>query len=155
MDKHTDARNLLGGKVVPLRLGYVGVSRKLFGQKRNSSKVIQYDCIIFEEVKSAFIGNEGLCGPPLKDLCEGDNASYPFIPSNNRPDDNQMFCACNIRDRHSKKRATECLCFRKDESETLSENMEHCDIVALDAQEAFNLEKLLKALQLDLALPAT
>ncbi|KAG2254482.1 hypothetical protein Bca4012_058068 [Brassica carinata] len=64
------------------------------------------------------------------------------------------FCACNNRDRHSKKRATECLCFRKDESETLSENMEHCDIVALDAQVAFNLEKLLKALQLDLALPA-
>ncbi|KAG2314547.1 hypothetical protein Bca52824_017669 [Brassica carinata] len=64
------------------------------------------------------------------------------------------FCACNNRYRHSKKRATECLCFRKDESETLSENMEHCDIVVLDAQVAFNLEKLLKALQLDLALPA-
>ncbi|KAL0845868.1 hypothetical protein Bca101_019114 [Brassica carinata] len=64
------------------------------------------------------------------------------------------FCACNNRDRHSKKRATDCLCFRKDESEMLSENMEHCDIVALDAQVAFNLEKLLKTLQLDLALPA-
>ncbi|KAG2312285.1 hypothetical protein Bca52824_023842 [Brassica carinata] len=67
---------------------------------------------------------------------------------------NSKFCACNNRDRHSKKRATECLCFQKHESETLSENMEHCDIVALDAQVVFNLEKLLKALQLDLALPA-
>ncbi|KAG2261714.1 hypothetical protein Bca52824_068793 [Brassica carinata] len=121
---------------------------------------------------TAFIGNAGLCGPPLKDLCSGDelgvNASYPFIPSNNRPDDDSdgadsetkqksssglsktavvaivlcdvvgiclvgllftycysKFCACN-RDRDSKKRAAECLCFRKDESETLSENVEHC-----------------------------
>lgn len=133
---------------------------------------------------TAFIGNVGLCGPPLKDLCQGDelgfNASYPFIPSNNRPDGGDSetkqksssglsktavvaivlcdvvgiclvgllftycyskFCACN-RDKDSKKRG---LCFRKDESETLSENVEHCDIVALDAQVAFNLEELLKA----------
>ncbi|CAN7026714.1 unnamed protein product [Brassica rapa subsp. trilocularis] len=139
---------------------------------------------------TAFIGNVGLCGPPLKDLCRGDelglNASYPFIPSNNRPDDDSdgdsetkqksssglsktavvaivlcdvigiclvgllftycysKFCACN-RDKDSKKRTAECLCFRREESETLSENVEHCDIVALDAQVAFNLEELLKA----------
>ncbi|KAH0991061.1 hypothetical protein GBA52_002544 [Prunus armeniaca] len=39
----------------------------------------------------------------------------------------------------------ECLCFRKDESETLSENMEQYDLVALDAQVAFDLDELLKA----------
>ncbi|CAH2045944.1 unnamed protein product [Thlaspi arvense] len=144
---------------------------------------------------TAFIGNVGLCGPPLKDLCPGDelglNASYPFIPSNNPPDDSDSnsetkqkssglskssvivivlcdvfgiclvgllftycyskFCACNSEnqfgsEKETKKRTTaECLCFRKDESETLSENVEHCDIVALDAQVAFNLEELLKA----------
>ncbi|KFK33342.1 hypothetical protein AALP_AA5G001600 [Arabis alpina] len=143
---------------------------------------------------TAFIGNTGLCGPPLKDLCSGNelgrNASYPFIPSNNPLDDSDgnsetkqkssglsktaiiaivlcdvigicfvgllftycysKFCACNSENRFgfekdSKKRAAECLCFRKDESETQSENVEHCDIVALDSQVAFNLEELLKA----------
>ncbi|XP_048429074.1 receptor protein kinase-like protein ZAR1 isoform X1 [Pyrus x bretschneideri] len=43
------------------------------------------------------------------------------------------------------KRRKECLCFRKDESETLSENMEHYDLVALDTQVAFDLDELLKA----------
>ncbi|XP_010424856.1 PREDICTED: receptor protein kinase-like protein ZAR1 [Camelina sativa] len=143
---------------------------------------------------TAFIGNTGLCGPPLKDLCPGYelglNASYPFIPSNNKPEDSDSnseakqkssglsksaviaivlcdvvgiclvgllftycyskFCPCNREnqfgfDKESKKRAAECLCFRKDESETLSENVEHCDIVALDTQVVFNLEELLKA----------
>ncbi|KAK9091784.1 hypothetical protein Sjap_024961 [Stephania japonica] len=39
----------------------------------------------------------------------------------------------------------ECLCFRKDESETLSENVEHYDLVPLDAQVSFDLDELLKA----------
>lgn len=39
----------------------------------------------------------------------------------------------------------ECLCFRKDESETLSENVEQYDLVALDTQLAFDLDELLKA----------
>ncbi|CAN8266994.1 unnamed protein product [Cochlearia groenlandica] len=142
---------------------------------------------------TAFIGNTGLCGPPLKDLCPGDelglNSSYPFIPSNNPSNDSDSsnsetkqkssglsksvvvaivlcdvfgiclvgllftycyskFCACNSenhREKDSKKRNVECLCFRRDESETLSENVEHCDIVPLDAQVAFNLDELLKA----------
>ncbi|CAL9249065.1 unnamed protein product [Arabidopsis halleri] len=144
---------------------------------------------------TAFIGNTGLCGPPLKDLCPGYelglNASYPFIPSNNPPEDSDTcnsetkqkssglsksaviaivlcdvfgiclvgllftycyskLCACNREnqfgfEKESQKRAAECLCFRNDESETPSENVEHCDIVALDAQVAFNLEELLKA----------
>ncbi|CAN0916205.1 Receptor protein kinase-like protein ZAR1 [Linum grandiflorum] len=37
------------------------------------------------------------------------------------------------------------LCFRKDESETLSENVEQYDLVALDGQVAFDLDELLKA----------
>uniref|UniRef100_A0A1J3J1P9 Putative inactive leucine-rich repeat receptor-like protein kinase n=2 Tax=Noccaea caerulescens TaxID=107243 RepID=A0A1J3J1P9_NOCCA len=145
---------------------------------------------------TAFIGNTGLCGPPLKDICPGDelglNASYPFIPSNNPPNDSDTnsetkqkpsglskkaviaivlcdvigicfvgllftycyskFCAGSREnqfgfEKESKKRAAaaECLCFRRDESETQSENVEHCDIVALDAQVAFSLEELLKA----------
>ncbi|KAK9115449.1 hypothetical protein Syun_022246 [Stephania yunnanensis] len=39
----------------------------------------------------------------------------------------------------------ECLCFRKDESETLSENVDHYDLVPLDAQVSFDLDELLKA----------
>lgn len=39
----------------------------------------------------------------------------------------------------------ECLCFWKDESETLSENIEQYDLVPLDAQVAFDLDELLKA----------
>ncbi|KAH8500722.1 hypothetical protein H0E87_015809 [Populus deltoides] len=43
------------------------------------------------------------------------------------------------------KRRKGCLRFRKDESETLSENVEQCDLVPLDAQVAFDLDELLKA----------
>lgn len=39
----------------------------------------------------------------------------------------------------------ECLCFRKDESETLSEIVEQYDLVPLDKQVAFDLDELLKA----------
>lgn len=43
------------------------------------------------------------------------------------------------------KGSRECLCFRKDESETLSENIEQYDLVPLDTQVAFDLDELLKA----------
>lgn len=43
------------------------------------------------------------------------------------------------------KRKKECLCFSKDESETLSENVERYGLVALDAEIAFDLDELLKA----------
>ncbi|KAJ1398332.1 Protein kinase domain [Sesbania bispinosa] len=39
----------------------------------------------------------------------------------------------------------ECLCFRKDESETLSDHVEQYDLVPLDARVAFDLDELLKA----------
>ncbi|KAG6707137.1 receptor protein kinase-like protein ZAR1 [Carya illinoinensis] len=39
----------------------------------------------------------------------------------------------------------DCLCFRKDESETLSENVEQYDLVPLDTLVAFDLDELLKA----------
>ena len=43
------------------------------------------------------------------------------------------------------KESRECLCFRKDKSETLSEHVEQCDLVPLDTQLAFDLDELLKA----------
>ncbi|XAR72311.1 Non-specific serine/threonine protein kinase [Bertholletia excelsa] len=44
-----------------------------------------------------------------------------------------------------RKRRKDCLCFRKDDSETLSENVEQYDLVPLDGQVAFDLDELLKA----------
>ncbi|KAF6145878.1 hypothetical protein GIB67_028873 [Kingdonia uniflora] len=39
----------------------------------------------------------------------------------------------------------DCFCFRKDESGTLSDNVEHYDLVPLDAEVGFDLDELLKA----------
>ncbi|XAR52452.1 Non-specific serine/threonine protein kinase [Bertholletia excelsa] len=44
-----------------------------------------------------------------------------------------------------RKRRRGCFCFRKDESEALSENVEQYDLVPLDAQVGFDLDELLKA----------
>ncbi|KAL0424704.1 UNVERIFIED_CONTAM: Receptor protein kinase-like protein ZAR1 [Sesamum radiatum] len=100
---------------------------------------------------TAFIGNPGLCGPPLKNLCSSDSeasspSSFPYLPSNyppqgggKRKDENAYGFEKGGKGRK------ECLCFRKDESETLSENVEQYDLVPLDAQVAFDLDELLKA----------
>ncbi|KAI3816537.1 hypothetical protein L1987_16238 [Smallanthus sonchifolius] len=136
---------------------------------------------------TAFIGNAGLCGPPLKNLCYPTDASspssFPFLPSNT-PSENQetarkglsksgviaiivsdvigicliglilsycysRLCFCG-RKKHGYEKGgsrgrNECLCFKKDESETLSEHIEQYDLVALDAQLGFDLDELLKA----------
>lgn len=141
---------------------------------------------------TAFIGNPGLCGPPLKNLCSSDSdasspASFPYLPGNN-PQSGQYvgksggglskagviaivvgdvigicviglvfsycysrICSCGKRkDGHGygvekSKGGKECLCFRKDESETLSENIEQYDLIPLDTHLAFDLDELLKA----------
>ncbi|XP_061368203.1 receptor protein kinase-like protein ZAR1 [Gastrolobium bilobum] len=145
---------------------------------------------------TAFIGNPGLCGPPLKNLCAPDTpgpsspSSFPFLPDNYPPPDTDngsgksekskglnkgavigivvgdiigicllglLFSYCYSRvcgfnqdqdengfDKGGRVRK-ECLCFRKDESETLSDHVEQHDLVPLDAQVAFDLDELLKA----------
>ncbi|XP_008810049.2 receptor protein kinase-like protein ZAR1 [Phoenix dactylifera] len=143
---------------------------------------------------TAFIGNPGLCGPPLKNPCSaGAPSSGPSVPTNYAPPVSQansngngssssskglsktavaaivvsdvvgigiiamVFYCCYRRATSSKgkeeggnsKRGTkgrkECACFRKEESEALSENVEQYDLVPLDRHVSFDLDELLKA----------
>ncbi|XP_076902200.1 receptor protein kinase-like protein ZAR1 isoform X1 [Bidens hawaiensis] len=139
---------------------------------------------------TAFIGNAGLCVPPLKNLCNPNDASdasslssFPFLPTNNPSSEVEAgrkglskgavvaiiasdvigicliglilsycysrLCLCGKKkhgyDKGGSKRRNECLCFKKDESETLSEHIEQYDLMALDAQLGFDLDELLKA----------
>lgn len=143
---------------------------------------------------TAFIGNPGLCGPPLKNLCSSNNneanspSSLPYLP-NTYPLENVgkavggkglskgtivaivvsdvvgicviglllSFCYSRVsfcgkrkedhghgveKGRRGKKH---CLCFKKDESESLSENGEKHDLVHLGVEVVFDLDELLKA----------
>lgn len=147
---------------------------------------------------TAFIGNPGLCGPPLKNLCSSNSeasspSSFPYLPNNYHSQGGEnsrtsggggrglskaaivaiivgdvigicviglLFSYCYTRifpcgkrkDEHAYgfeeargKDRKECSCFRKDESENLSENAEQYDLVPLDSQVAFDLDELLKA----------
>ncbi|KAH6814995.1 Leucine-rich repeat protein kinase family protein [Perilla frutescens var. hirtella] len=160
----------------------------------NLSGPIPQNGALINRGPTAFIGNPGLCGPPLKNLCSSDSeanppSSYPYFPSNYPPQGGgkngggrglskatvvaiivgdvvgicvigllfsycySRICQCSQSkdesgysfEKGSRKGGKECLCFRKDESETLSENVEHYDLVPLDAQVAFDLDELLKA----------
>ena len=145
---------------------------------------------------TAFIGNPGLCGPPLKNPCgphtpgASSPSSFPFLPNNYPPQDagngsgrseknkglskgavvgivvgdligicllGLLFSYCYSRVcgfnqdqdesvvNKGRKGSKECFCFRKDESEALSDNVEQYDLVPLDTQVAFDLDELLKA----------
>ncbi|KAI4357744.1 hypothetical protein L6164_001675 [Bauhinia variegata] len=164
----------------------------------NLSGPIPQNGALMNRGPTAFIGNPGLCGPPLKDPCSSEVSgassptSLPYLPDNSAPrgTDNgsgkdgrtnglsksaviaivvgdvigicvlgllfsycySRICASNQeKDENGygfgkeRKGRKECLCFRKDESETLSENVEQHDLVPLDPQVAFDLDELLKA----------
>ncbi|KAL6957972.1 Zygote arrest protein 1 [Sarracenia purpurea var. burkii] len=162
-----------------------------------SGSIPQNDALI-NRGPTAFIGNPGLCGPPLKNPClinteVNSPLSFPLLPSNFPPKNTNYsigrttggrgltnssviaittcdvigislvgllllcfysrICPCIKRkdengggfEKGGKGRKKCYLCFRKDESETLSENVEHHDLVALDPQLGINLDELLKA----------
>ncbi|KAL2324134.1 hypothetical protein Fmac_023192 [Flemingia macrophylla] len=145
---------------------------------------------------TAFIGNPGLCGPPLKNSCGSDTpsatppSSFPFIPDNYPHQGGNVsigsekrkglskgavvgivvgdiigicllgllfsFCysrVCGFNQdvdengvSKGRKGSKECFCFRKDESEALSDNnVEQYDLVPLDSHVTFDLDELLKA----------
>lgn len=164
----------------------------------NLSGPIPQNGALMNRGPTAFIGNSGLCGPPLKNPCSSDTAgasspsSFPFLPDNYPPGDSDnpygrnekgkglskgaivgivvgdivaicllglLFSYCYSRvcgfnldneddagyEKGEKGRRKECFCFRKDESETLSDHVEQYDLVALDSHVAFDLDELLKA----------
>ncbi|KAJ6431801.1 hypothetical protein OIU84_019138 [Salix udensis] len=191
------SHNLFTGSI-PASLGNLPEKVYIDLTYNNLSGPIPQTGALMNRGPTAFIGNPGLCGPPLKNPCssvtDGATApsSIPFLPNNSPPQDSDnngrksvkgrglskiavvaiivsdvigiclvglLFSYCYSRvcqrsknrdgnsygfEKGGKKRK-ECFCFRKDESETLSENVEQYDLVALDAQVAFDLDELLKA----------
>lgn len=191
------SHNLFSGSI-PASLGNLPEKVYIDVTYNDLSGPIPQNGALMNRGPTAFIGNPGLCGPPLKNLCSSDTvgasspSSIPFLPDNNppgTPDDNPgksgkarglskssliaivvsdvigiclvglLFSYCYTRvcpcskgkdengygfEKKGKGRK-DCLCFRKDESETLSENIEQYDLVPLDTQVAFDLDELLKA----------
>ncbi|MBA0649011.1 hypothetical protein Goklo_016625 [Gossypium klotzschianum] len=190
------SHNLFAGPI-PASLGNLPEKVYIDLTFNNLSGPIPQNGALMNRGPTAFLGNPGLCGPPLRNPCSPDTpganspSSYPFLPSNyppGRSDDNEgkyergrglskgaviaiivsdiigiclvgllfSFCYSRIcpcskdKDDHGYgfekgRKGKECFCFRKDESETLSENVEQYDLVPLDTQVAFDLDELLKA----------
>jgi hypothetical protein len=191
------SHNLFTGSI-PASLGNLPEKVYFDLTYNNLSGPIPQNGALMNRGPTAFIGNPGLCGPPLKNPCPLDTAgasapsAIPFLPNNSPPQDSDnsgrksekgrglsksavvaiivsdvigiclvglLFSYCYSRacprrkdkDENDNgfekggKRRKGCLRFRKDESETLSENVEQCDLVPLDAQVAFDLDELLKA----------
>lgn len=187
------SHNLFNGSI-PASLGNLPEKVYIDLTYNNLSGPIPQTGALMNRGPTAFIGNPGLCGPPLKNHCSTDasspTSSFPYLPSNFPPNTGEtagktkgrglsknaiiaivvsdvigiclvglLFSYCYSRvcgcvmtkvengygfEKGGKGRK-ECLCFRKDESETLSENVEQYDLVPLDTQLGFDLDELLKA----------
>ncbi|KAK9063718.1 hypothetical protein SSX86_017590 [Deinandra increscens subsp. villosa] len=180
------SHNLFNGSI-PSSLGNLPEKVYIDLTYNNLTGPIPQNGALVNRGPTAFIGNPGLCGPPLRNLCNPNDtsspSSFPNLPSNN-PSETQKtgrkglskssviaiivsdvigicliglilsycysrICLCGERKRGYEKGGSqgriECLCFGKDESETLSEHVEQYDLVALDAQLGFDLDELLKA----------
>ncbi|KZV42107.1 putative inactive leucine-rich repeat receptor-like protein kinase [Dorcoceras hygrometricum] len=186
------SQNMFNGSI-PSSLGNLPEKVYIDLTYNNLSGPIPQNGALINRGPTAFIGNPGLCGPPLKNLCSSDSdtgssSSIPYLPSNYPPQGGEnvgkgrglskaaviaiivgdvigicaiglFFSYCYLRlcprgkrknenaygFEKGRKAKKEFLCFKKDESETLSENIEQYDLVPLDAQVAFDLDELLKA----------
>ncbi|XP_074309498.1 receptor protein kinase-like protein ZAR1 [Silene latifolia] len=176
------SHNLFSG-MIPASLGDLPEKVYIDLTYNNLSGAIPQNGALMNRGPTAFIGNPGLCGPPLKNLCSSDSSAaspsaYPFLPNDHPQHGNggggkgkglstsaivaiiacdvvgicligwllsccyTKICPCKGKDGKERR---ECFCFRKDESETLSENVEQYDLVPLDSQVMFDLDELLKA----------
>ncbi|KAK8647592.1 hypothetical protein V6N13_121323 [Hibiscus sabdariffa] len=182
------SHNLFTGSI-PASLGKLPEKVYIDLTYNNLSGPIPQNGALMNRGPTAFVGNPGLCGPPLKNPCSSDTAgagspsSNPFLPDNNSTVNESgrglskgaviaiivsdivgvclvglLFSYCfsrvfsfgnnkNVHDHGFEKGGKEedCLCFRKVESETLSENLEQYDLVPLGTRLAFDLDELLKA----------
>ncbi|XP_021727100.1 receptor protein kinase-like protein ZAR1 [Chenopodium quinoa] len=180
------SHNLFSG-LIPASLGELPEKVYIDLTYNNLSGPIPQTGALMNRGPTAFIGNPGLCGPPLKNPCSSDSsavspASYPYLPSDYSPQGSRegkskgkglsksaivaivvsdvvgicligwllsycytRVCPCKSKDEKGGKESRECFCFTKEESETLSENIEQYDLVPLDSQVAFDLDELLKA----------
>ncbi|KAH6802082.1 Leucine-rich repeat protein kinase family protein [Perilla frutescens var. frutescens] len=186
------SHNMFNGSI-PASLGNLPEKVYIDLTYNNLTGPIPQNGALINRGPTAFIGNPGLCGPPLKNLCSSDSeanppSSLPYLPDNYPLQGGEnvgggrglskgtivaivvsdvvgicviglLFSYCYSRSFCCGKRKEdrgyglekggggrkECLCFRKDESQSLSENAEHYDLVHLDAEVAFDLDELLKA----------
>ncbi|KAH6763054.1 Leucine-rich repeat protein kinase family protein [Perilla frutescens var. hirtella] len=186
------SHNMFNGSI-PASLGNLPEKVYIDLTYNNLTGPIPQNGALINRGPTAFIGNPGLCGPPLKNLCSSDSevnppSSLPYLPDNYPLQGGEnvgrgrglskgtivaivvsdvvgicviglLFSYCYSRSFCCGKRKEdhgyglekgsggkkECLCFRKDESESLSENAEQYDLVHLDAEVAFDLDELLKA----------
>ncbi|XP_020099066.1 receptor protein kinase-like protein ZAR1 [Ananas comosus] len=186
------SHNLFSGSIPP-SLGNLPEKVYIDLTYNNLSGPIPQNGALENRGPTAFIGNPGLCGPPLKNPCSSDvPSSNPFLPSNYSPSGVEasanltgsgrtkglsrnavvaivvsdvigiglialLFFYCYWRaissreneeggnsDKGTKCRK-DCNCFRKEESETPSEDIEQYDLVPLDRHVRFDLDELLKA----------
>ncbi|KAK8643519.1 hypothetical protein V6N13_012811 [Hibiscus sabdariffa] len=181
------SHNLFTGSI-PASLGKLPEKVYIDLTYNNLSGPIPQNGALMNRGPTAFVGNPGLCGPPLKNPCSTDTADAgspslnPFLPNNSTVNESGrglskgaviaiivsdivgvclvglLFSYCfsrvfsfgnnkNDHDHGFEKGGKEedCLCFRKVESETLSENLEQYDLVPLGTRLAFDLDELLKA----------
>lgn len=189
------SHNMFNGSI-PASLGNLPEKVYIDLTYNNLTGPIPQNGALINRGPTAFIGNPGLCGPPLKSLCSSDSeanspSSLPYLPNNYPLQGGEnmgkvgggrglskgtvaaivvsdvvgicviglLFSYCYSRVSCCGKRKEdgaygsekrgrgrkECLCFRKDESESLSENAEQYELVHLDAEVAFDLDELLKA----------
>nr|GMD70315.1 receptor protein kinase-like protein ZAR1 [Ipomoea batatas] len=183
------SHNMFSGSIPP-SLGNLPEKIYIDLTYNNLSGPIPQNGALMNRGPTAFLGNPGLCGPPLKNPCPSAGqacppSQYPFLPTQDNSGSNagakglskgavtaiivgdvigicvvgllfsycySKFCVRGKRRDGSVcgfekggKQRSDCLWFRKDESETLSEHEDQYDLVALDSQVAFDLDELLKA----------